>query len=91
MKCGNELARFACRRMFLRIHSKKRQALSVVDVKTMACPAIPKRRRKSSVSATFCLIPLPKIGEGLGSGLKSSLGQGGLGGCDPQPQAANVN
>ena len=32
-----------------------------------------------------------KIGEGLGSGLKSSLGQGGLGGCDPQPQAANIN
>ena len=30
----------------------------------MACPAILKRRRKSSVSATFCLSPLPKIGEG---------------------------
>ena len=78
-KCGYELARFACRRMFLRIHSKKRQALSVVGEKTMACPAILKRRRKSSVSATFCLSPLParsliacyrrdarKIGEGFG-------------------------
>ena len=65
-KCGYELARFACRRMFLRIHLKKRLAFSVVGVKIMACPAILKRRRKSSVSATFCLSPLPKIGEGFG-------------------------
>ena len=59
----------------LRINSSKtfrtkcgnrRQAFSVVGVKNMACPAIPKRRRKSTVSATFCLIPLPKIGEGFG-------------------------
>ncbi len=51
-------------RMFSRIKFEKtcspkcgnrRQAFSVVGVKNMACPAIPKRRRKSSVSATFCL------------------------------------
>ena len=57
----------------------RRQAFSVVGVKNMACPAIPKRRRKSSVSATFCLSPLPKIGEGLGSGLKPLLMKRGLG------------
>ena len=59
-------------RMFSRIKFEKtcspkcgnrRQAFSVVGVKNMACPAIPKRRRKSSVSATFCLSPLP---EGVG-------------------------
>ena len=31
----------------------RRQAFSVVGVKNMACPAIPKRRRKSSVSSWF--------------------------------------
>ena len=63
----------------VRESAKKRQAFSVVGVKIMACPAILKRRRKSSVSATFCLSPLPKIGEGLGSGLKPLLMKRGLG------------
>ena len=46
----------------------------------MACPAILKRRRKSSVSATFCLSPLPKIGEGFREWSEAPSYEEGVGG-----------
>ena len=84
----------------LRINSSKtfrpkcgdrRQAFSVVGVKNMACPAIPKRRRKSSVSATFCLSPLPEIGEGFGEWSEAPSYEEGVGGDGEQQGFALQN
>ena len=69
----------------------RRQAFSVVGVKNMACPAIPKRRRKSSVSATFCLSPLPEIGEGLGEWSEAPSYEEGVGGDGEQQGFALQN
>ena len=65
-------------------YGNRRQAFSVVGVKNMACPAIPKRRRKSSVSATFCLSPLPEIGEGFGEWSEAPSYEEGVGGDGEQ-------
>ena len=87
-------------RMFSRIKFEKtwstkcgnrRQAFSVVGVKNMACPAIPKRRRKSSVSATFCLSPLPEIGEGFGEWSEAPSYEEGVGGDGEQQGFALQN
>ena len=69
----------------------RRQAFSVVGVKNMACPAIPKRRRKSSVSATFCLSPLPKIGEGFREWSEAPSYEEGVGGDGEQQGFALQN
>ena len=69
----------------------RRQAFSVVGVKNMACPAIPKRRRKSSVSATFCLSPLPEIGEGFGEWSEAPSYEEGVGGDGEQQGFALQN
>jgi len=69
----------------------RRQAFSVVGVKNMACPAIPKRRRKSSVSATFCLSPLPKIGEGFREWSEAPSYEEGVGGDGEQQGIALQN
>ena len=69
----------------------RRQAFSVVGVKNMACPAIPKRRRKSSVSATFCLSPLPKIGEGFREWSEAPSYEEGVGGDGEQQGKALQN
>ena len=57
----------------------------------MACPAIPKRRRKSSVSATFCLSPLPEIGEGFGEWSEAPSYEEGVGGDGEQQGFALQN
>ena len=54
----------------------------------MACPAILKRRRKSSVSATFCLSPLPKIGEGFREWSEAPSYEEGVGGDGGQQGSA---
>ena len=69
----------------------RRQAFSVVGVKNMACPAIPKRRRKSSVSATFCLSPLPEIGEGFREWSEAPSYEEGVGGDGEQQGFALQN
>ena len=69
----------------------RRQAFSVVGLKNMACPAIPKRRRKSSVSATFCLSPLPEIGEGFGEWSEAPSYEEGVGGDGEQQGFALQN
>ena len=72
-------------------YGNRRQAFSVVGVKNMACPAIPKRRRKSSVSATFCLSPLPEIGEGFGEWSEAPSYEEGVGGDGEQQGFALQN